>query len=33
MTVQTVVGPADVLVPPEPYAQIRQSLDTIVELL
>ena len=31
--VNTVEGPMDVLVPPEPFAQTRQSLDTLVELL
>ena len=33
MIVQTVEGPMDAVIPPEPYAETRQSLDTIVELL
>ena len=32
-TVHTILGEADVLIPPEPYALTRQSLDTLIELL
>ena len=32
-TVHTVIGEADVQVPPEPFALTRQTLDTLIELL
>ena len=32
-TVHTVIGEADVVVPPEPFPLTRQSLDTLIELL
>ena len=32
-TMHTVIGEADVVVPPEPFPLTRQSLDTLIELL
>ena len=32
-TVHSVIGEADVVVPPEPFPLTRQALDTMIELL